>query len=100
MLRRLDAGNIISHHSDGAREFLLGDPFCLAQLSNRGPYRAGCFCSTPTSAKIRVRTFGLVEHSIPGNFVAVAGHLCHPKEEPPTVKLDIHEFAAVINLQR
>ena len=100
MLRRLDAGNIISHHSDGAREFLLGDPFCLAQLSNRGPDRAGCFCSTPTAAKITVRRLGLVEHSIPGNFVAVTRYLCHPKEEPPMVHLDMHEFAAIINLQR
>ena len=57
MLRRLDAGNIIAHHADGAREFLLGEPFCFAQLSNRSPYRAGCFCSTGTSAKISVRGF-------------------------------------------
>ena len=34
MLRRLDAGDIIAHHSDGIREFLLRHSLCLAQPSN------------------------------------------------------------------
>jgi hypothetical protein len=100
MLRCLDAGDIIAHHSDGIREFFLGHPFRLAQLSNLGPWFVGSSCSILTAAKITVRGLGLVEHSIPGYFIAVARRLCDPKEEPSRVDLDTHYFAAVINLQR
>src|SRR5262245_52136176 len=98
VLRRLDARNIIAYHSDGARELALGDSFCLAQLSNRGPDLVRCSCLT--AAKISVRGFGLVKHSIPGYFVAVARRLCHPKEEPPAVDFNIYHFAALISLYR
>ena len=100
MLRRFDAGDIAAHHFDGSRELILGDSFCLAQLSNRGPNLVGCSGSTSPPVEITVRRLGLVKDSIPGYFVAVARRLRHSKEKLLSVDLELYNVASVINLQR
>ena len=64
-----------------------------------GPLRRALFLFGHACAKIRVGRFGHVEHAIPRDFVAVARDLRHAKEEPLAMDLNIHGFAAVINLK-
>src|SRR5262245_25912523 len=100
MLRGFDAGAIAAHNFDGSRESILGDSFCLAQLSHRGSSFVSCSDTPSPPVEITVRRLGLVKDSIPAYFVAVARRLRHSKEKLLSVDLELYNVASVINLQR